>query len=1321
MQLTATMTSILDDFNSATTKPMRLVLCKFTVEHVVCTARTIQQPGGNALLVGVGGSGRRSCCILAAHIAGHELFTIELTKAYGVSEWRDDVKHVLLRAGRDGKPIVFMLSDTQIVHESFLEDVNNILNKGDVPNLFAADERASIIGDMQVVARRTGRTLRNNNDAYALFVERVRESLHMVLCMSPIGDTFRTRLRMFPSLINCTTVDWFTAWPEEALLSVARFILEPVEIPGPRAVKEGVMRACVDMQQRATQLAAEYLRDMRRHYYVTPTSYLELLHTFTSLISAKRGELVTNKLRYENGIAKLVSTEAAVAVMQAELIDMQPKLKVASEETEAMIKNIEVVSAEVSSKAAIVAVEEATCAEQAAAAQLIKTDCETQLADAIPVLEAAVKALSALSRSDIVEVKSLRKPPEGVKLAMEAVCILFKLPPKKVAAPSGKGKVDDYWEVAQKELLNDPHLVDRLKSYDADHIPPDVVEKAQPYIEREDFGVEAVSHVSVAAGGLCKWVHAIVKYDKVARVVAPKRAALEQATAALNAAQEALAAKRAELQKLKDNLAALQADLTSALARKNKLARDVDECAARLDRAHKLIGGLGSEKTRWAESIIALQASMERIVGDVVLSSGIIAHLGAFTAAFREAAVQHWSRLLTASGIPCTTPFQLMACLGEPVQVRAWTVAKLPNDSFSVDNAIMMKHSRRWPLCIDPQRQANRWIRNMESARSLKVVRQNQPNFVRTIENAVQFGIPVLLENVPEWVDPVLDPLLLRLVVRTGGVSTMRIGDNQVEYDEKFRLYLTTVLPNPHYSPETCVKVNLLNFMATEEGLQDQMLGLAVRLERPDLEEQREKLVLTDAENKRQLKELEDKILAMLAAAKGNILDDVELIKTLADSKETSSMIMRQVEHAERTQAKISHARHAYQPLAKRAAQLFFTVADLAQVDPMYQFSLSWYSRLFSVAVEKTSKSENVDKRLKMLQDTFTTVLYENVCRSLFEQHKLLFSALIAFKILVGDGKLPAEELRYLLRGSTAMTPDQPNPAHGAPQYAWLTDRTWMDLLGLTAFAAFAAWVPTWSTQLDVWTRVAEAADPAVELHRMPEVSGLTPFQELLLLRCLRPDKVLGALQAFIASEVGRQFIEPPPFNLGRCFDDSDACTPLIFVLSVGADPMSELTKLAERMDGERAATAGVGSGGRHAGGARKLLSVSLGQGQGPIAERLINDGAERGDWVCLQNCHLAASWMPTLERLVEEMQPSNVHENFRLWLTAMPSPQFPVSILQNGVKMTLEIPKGVRAGLQSAYATIDPAWFDSCANPAPFKKLVRAPREHASRQRVLR
>lgn len=109
---------------------------------------------------------------------------------------------------------------------------------------------------------------------------------------------------------------------------------------------------------------------------------------------------------------------------------------------------------------------------------------------------------------------------------------------------------------------------------------------------------------------------------------------------------------------------------------------------------------------------------------------------------------------------------------------------------------------------------------------------------------------------------------------------------------------------------------------------------------------------------------------------------------------------------------------------------------------------------------------------------------------------------------------------------------------------------------------------------------------------------------------------------------------------------------------------------------------------------------LSLGQGQGDIAKEMIQSGRRNGDWVCLQNCHLAVSWMGTLERIQENQGFSDTHSDYRLWLTSMPSNKFPVPVLQNGIKITNEPPKGLKANLMRTYTEVTETNYNSCKKP---------------------
>ena len=217
---------------------------------------------------------------------------------------------------------------------------------------------------------------------------------------------------------------------------------------------------------------------------------------------------------------------------------------------------------------------------------------------------------------------------------------------------------------------------------------------------------------------------------------------------------------------------------------------------------------------------------------------------------------------------------------------------------------------------IDPQGQANKWIRKMEEQNSLDVVKLSHPNFVRTITASVTYGRPVLLENVGETIDSILDPLISKATYKQGNSIMIKLGDDPVEYHEDFRLYITTKLPSPHYTPEISTKVVLINFTITPAGLTDQLLGITVETELPELEKQRQQLVIDNAGFKKQIAEIENKILKMLSEAGGDILEDEELINTLSASKVTSTEINRKLGEAEKTEAKIEESRIGYTPYA---------------------------------------------------------------------------------------------------------------------------------------------------------------------------------------------------------------------------------------------------------------------------------------------------------------------------------------------------------------------------------------------------------------------
>lgn len=496
----------LTEYNMTSKSQMSLVLFRFAIEHVSRVSRVLMQDNGHALLVGIGGSGRSSCAKLATGIAEYATHQVEITRSYGPNEWRDDIRKLLLRVGNDGKPTVFLFGDNQIKDESFVEDINMILNTGDVPNLYGTEEKAEILESMTNVARNGGgkKVETTPMALYNMFVERVKKYLHVVITMSPIGDAFRNRLRMFPSLINCCTIDWYTVWPPDALERVAEMSLKNLDI------EDDVRKKCVVVCQRfhesVRSASEDYKRAQRRTNYVTPTSFLQLIKSLYKLYGRKVEQITSQQNRYEVGLEKLDFAAGQVAVMQEELHVLQPQLVAQSQLSDKLMIRIEQDTVNVEAKKEVVAADEALANEAAAAAQAIKDDCESDLAEATPALEAALAALNTLKPADITIVKSMKSPPAGVRLVMEAVCVLKGVKPERVQDPVSGGTIDDYWPASIK-VLGDMKFLEHLKTFDKDNIPPAYMKLIRErFMNDRRFQPEVIKKVSTACEGLCRWV-----------------------------------------------------------------------------------------------------------------------------------------------------------------------------------------------------------------------------------------------------------------------------------------------------------------------------------------------------------------------------------------------------------------------------------------------------------------------------------------------------------------------------------------------------------------------------------------------------------------------------------------------------------------------------------------------------------------------------------------------------------------------------------------------------------------------------------------------
>ncbi|KAI0033723.1 dynein heavy chain protein 1 [Vararia minispora EC-137] len=1253
-----------------------LVLFNDVLDHVLRIDRVFRQIQGHMLLIGVSGSGKTTLSRFVAWMNGLSIFQIKVSNKYTGDDFDEDLRIVLRRAGTKGEKICFIMDESNVLDSGFLERMNTLLANAEVPGLFEGDEHAALMTACKEGSQRDGLMLDSHEELYRWFTQQVAKNLHVVFTMNPPENGLASRAATSPALFNRCVLDWFGDWSDQAFYQVGmefthtldldlssynppmHFPIAYRELSLPPVHRAAVVNALVFVHMSMYQINQRLSRRQGRYNYVTPRHYLDFINHYVRLYNEKRDELEEQQRHLHVGLDKLRDTVTQVEDLRKSLAVKRTQLEAKNQEANEKLQQMVRDQQDAEQKKAASIEIQAALVEQDKNIEQRKAIVMADLADAEPAVVEAQAAVSNIKRQHLQEVRTMANPPEPVKLAMESVCTVL-------------GHKIDSWRTVQGLIRRDD-FIQRIVNFDTTNQMTRQLRETmrKNFLSHPSFNFETVNRASKACGPLVKWVIAQVRFSEILDRVEPLRNEVQSLENQAEQTKQQAATIIKMIQELETSIAQYKEEYALLISQTQAIKSEMDRVQGKVDRSMKLLESLSSERARWEAGSATFDAEMSTIVGDVLLSAAFLAYAGFFDQQYREGMWHEWMSHLTEANIKFKPELGLNEYLSTADDRLSWQSKGLPADSLFTENAIMLKRFSRYPLIIDPTGQATHFLLNEYKERKITVTSFLDEAFLKVLESALRFGNALLIQDV-EHLDPILNAVLNKEIRRTGGRVLIRLGSQDIDFSPSFTMFLTTRDPSVEFSPDICSRVTFVNFTMTRSSLQSQSLDQVLKVERPDTEQKRTDLMKVQGEFRVRLRTLEKLLLQALNESSGNILDDDKVIDTLETLKREAAEITRKVEETDIVMKEVEQVTAEYLPLAQACSAVFFVLEQLNLVNHFYQFSLQFFLDIFEYVLHHNPHLQGVSdyaaRRDILLKDLFL-VVYKRTSRALLHRDQVMLAVLLAQVKLRGVEDV-VDELEFLLESGDG-------PAIATEIEKPIAALTSEQQRRLEFYAKQSIFKPVQSHIMDHeehWAEWLKSPQPEKSVPQPwePGTLALESIRSVLIVKCLRPDRLLQAMSAFVRVVFGIDLSAEAVYDLGAVVNDEvKAQTPLAMVSVPGYDASYKIENLIQTTQ-------------------TRCSSVAMGSQEGfGLADQAIGVASRQGTWVLLKNVHLAPSWLGQLEK---KLQTLNAHRNFRIFLTMEAQPSIPVNILRQSRIIMNEPPPGIKANLLDSLRSIPP------------------------------
>ena len=1205
--------------------------------------RLLSRPNTNLLLIGSAGIGRKKTTRIIANMRGIEVLSLNLTKDYSIKEFKKDIKQVYQYTGVEGKNTILLLEEHHFVKPVFLEYINSLLCSGEIPGFLNNEEQEVFLGNLTSEYKEQ----LEYKTIYEYFVSKIRKYLKIIVILD--FDIYNQYISTNPALVTKCQVVWFDHFSNDSLKKLCK---EEFEATFENVVDEKTSNKLINYILSLFAIARD------SNIISTQSKFIEFILNFKNLIKAKSSNTSNQSLHLQSGLDKLVDAEKFVEELTEKSNNQKEQIAIKQADANQALTTITQIMQNSASKRSEIESLQIKQQEESKRVQESKSRVQSELQDILPEVEKAKKLVQKIDRSKLDEMRGYRVPKPEVYHVLSATLQIL-------------GYSDLVWETMKNYLKSD--TINAILSFDTERLTNENRNRIKKIIHDnpEAFNKTNIYKINSAAGQISEFVIATVNFAEAREKIKPLEIELSNAEKKLQQSQHLIEKFKVEISKTDEQIQNFQNKFSKKTAETEALKLELEKTEELLSKATSLLTKLSDEKNRWQNQIIELKSQNTKLPYNTLSSSAFISFLGYYNEAVREKIYALWDKEINSQNDDQNSNLKITKFLITESEILKLKSEGLPIDQLSLENALIIQTTLKTVLLIDPVSKATEWLKKYLKAKynNFETHSVQSSKLLTEIELAIKFGKVILLTDLDK-IDSFLVPIIRRETSKQGPRNVIKIGEKILDLHDNFKLFLCTRDTSIVISSSLLSNLAVVNFSITRSGLESLLLGLTIDIENPELEEKKNKLLEEEDTMKMNLANVEKVLLEELINLEGNLLENKNLIESLNETKIKSNEITESLESSLELQKEINKKRDVYKPLSKLATDIYIILQDLFKINPMYQFSLNNFLKLFKKIIKSNQNKEfeNISERIDYFMKELKKSSFTYYSRSLFKSDLLTFGL---FYIKGMSDSEDNQEWEFFL-GRIAGGNDIRSSPSWVPE-----DRK-------EVFSVLSANLSHLVNNMklenkSIWEQLLTSIKPEIDIIKIIKnnnIANVSPFHRLVIIQVLRPDRLESAIRGYIMEILEIKSVVPPSLSLNDLLlEEEDNRNPILFLTSIGSDPSKELEEFANKIVGKE-----------------NFLEYPLGGGDNDRIIHYVNEAAKKGQWICLKNLHLATFWLSSLEKEVKKL--NSPHKNFRLWLTSESHHMFSTILLQTCTKITFETPPGIKKNLERIYQTWSSSLF---------------------------